>query len=129
MALDQLSGMLYLLECLGFIINKEKSVFTLCQIIEFLGLTVDSLTMEIRLPPHKIKKIRADARKIGREKIIPACVLARLLGKMNSSNFVIPPAPLFYCHLQMALSNMLEENAQSYEAQIILTLECVEELE
>ena len=34
-----------LLESLGFIINKEKSIFTPTQIITFLGFTINSITM------------------------------------------------------------------------------------
>ena len=55
--LDQLTGMKYLLECLGFIVNTKKSIVNPAQVMEFLGLSVDSIAMEIRLPPIKIKQI------------------------------------------------------------------------
>ena len=54
--LDQVTGVRYLLECLGFIVNIKKSILDPAQVIEFLGLSVDSLAMEIRLPPVKIKQ-------------------------------------------------------------------------
>ena len=47
-----------LLECLGLIINSEKSVLIPDQTIEFLGLTVNT-NMELHLPPAKIKHIQA----------------------------------------------------------------------
>lgn len=56
-ALEHSETLLHLLECLGFIINTDKSVFTPVQTIEFLGLTVDPISMELRLPPAKIKQI------------------------------------------------------------------------
>ena len=59
--LDHLEGMSYLLECLGFIINAEKSVMIPSHIIELLGLTVNSTIIELSLPPLKIKQIRAEA--------------------------------------------------------------------
>ena len=65
-ALDQSQAVVYLLECLGFIINTEKSVLTPDQTIEFLGLTVNSINMELRLSPAKIKQIRAESRQIMR---------------------------------------------------------------
>ena len=65
-ALDQSQAVVYLLECLGFIINTEKSVLTPDQTIEFLGLIVNSINMELRLPPAKIKQIRAESRQIRR---------------------------------------------------------------
>jgi len=43
---------------------------------------------------------------------------ARLLGKMNSTKCVIPPAPLFYRNLQMTLSDALETNSQNYESML-----------
>lgn len=42
---------------------------------------------------------------------------------------VVSPAPLFYPHLQMALSNMLERNAQNYDLRVILLTTCMEELD
>ena len=121
--------MLYLLECLGFIVNTKKSVLNPAQVIEFLGLTVDSVAMEIMLLPIKIKQIRAEARKLVRQKTVSARMLAQLLGKMNATNCVLPPGPLFYRHLQMALTNALEQSSQCYEAQVPLTQKCLEELE
>ena len=46
-ALEHSQTLVHLLECLGFIINAEKSVLTTDQTIEFLGLTVDSISMEL----------------------------------------------------------------------------------
>lgn len=91
--------MLYLLEYLGFIVNRKKSILNLAQVIEFLGPSVNSIAMELRLPLIKMKHIRAEARKLARETSIPARALAQLLGKMNATNCVLPPAPLFCCHL------------------------------
>ena len=41
MALDHVEALVYLLECLGFVINKEK-------LVEFLGLIGNSVNMELR---------------------------------------------------------------------------------
>lgn len=54
---DQVTGMLYLLEYLGFIVNRKKSILNLAQVIEFLGLSVDSIAMELRLSLIKMKHI------------------------------------------------------------------------
>ena len=127
--LDHVTGMRYLLECLGFIVNTKKSVLNPAQVIEFLGLFVDSIAMEIRLPPIKIKQIRAESCKLARQETVSARMLAQLLGKMNATNCVLPPGPLFYRHLQMALTNILGQSSQCYKAQVLLTQECLEELE
>ena len=77
--------------------------------------------MEIRLPPVKINQIQAEARKLTKQETIPARMLAQLLGKMNVTNCVLPPGPLFYRHLQMALTNTLEQSSQCYKAHVPLT--------
>ena len=58
LARQQVAALIYLLECLGFVIHKDKkSVLTPAQVMDFLGLTVDSVLMELRLPGEKIKRI------------------------------------------------------------------------
>ena len=63
--------------------------------MEFLGLTVDTVQMELKLPVDKIKKICAESRAMMREEQVSGRALARLVGKMNATSQVIPPAPLF----------------------------------
>ena len=55
-AREHTAGLVFLLENLGFIINHPKSVMTPSQEIDFLGFTVNSTTMEIKLPGEKIKR-------------------------------------------------------------------------
>ena len=94
-------------------------------VIEFLGLTVNSTSMELSLPLLKIKHIQAEARKLMREKIISARNLTQLLGKMNATVCL----PLFSIgYLQMALSNTLERNNQNYEALTTLPTEYLNKL-
>ena len=90
---DQVAGLVYLLECLGFVVNTEKTEWEPSQSLVFLGFTVDSVTMELRLLPEKLKVIRAEARKLQGVELVSARALARLLGKMNATTQVIPPAP------------------------------------
>ena len=47
---------------------------------------------------------------------------------MNAATHVIPPAPLFYRHLQMSLSWALKSSFQNYETNVILSQDCIEEL-
>ena len=53
--------------------------------------------MVLSLPAEKIKKIRAEARRMAKQTGISARELSRLLGKMKDAANVIPVAPLFYC--------------------------------
>ena len=61
---EDIYQMLYLLENLGFIINSKKSLLSPTQVIEFLGMVVNSQTLEIILPGQKIKTIRLEARQV-----------------------------------------------------------------
>ena len=67
---DQASGLTYLLQCLGFTINTKKMVLNPTQSLKFLGFLVKSITMELSLPTGKLKKIRAESRRLlGAEQI------------------------------------------------------------
>ena len=115
---DQAPGLVYLLQCLGFTINMEKTVLEPSQFLVFLGYTVNTTKMELRLPPEKLKKIRVEARNLLGAEPIRAWMLARLVGKMNAPTEVIPPVPLFYRHLQMDLSAALKVAARNYKMKV-----------
>ena len=99
-------------ENLGFVINHLKSPLTPSQETEFLGFIINSNTMGLKLPGEKIKKIRAETRRLANQTEPKALVLSRLLGKLNHATQAIPPAPLFYRNLQSCLRIALEEGNQ-----------------
>ena len=88
-------------------INYPKSILNPSKKIEFLGFIVDSTTMEIKLPGEKIKKMRTESRKLRDLDNPQAITLSRLLGKLSHATQAIPPAPLFYHHLQSCLQGKL----------------------
>jgi len=71
--LDHVTGMRYLLEILGFIVNTKKSVLNPAQVIEFLGLSMDSMAMEVRLPA--VKKSNKEACKLVQQKSVQLACL------------------------------------------------------
>ena len=109
-------------------INQEKTILEPSQNMEFVGFTVDTRRMELSLPAEKLKKIRAESRKLMGVEQVTGRTLSRLIGKMNAANQVIPPAPLFYRSLQMELSAALREEDQDYETTIMLSEDSKEEL-
>ena len=50
---EHIHMMLFLLKNLGFIINSNKSLLTPTQEIKFLGMVVNSQTMDLELPEEK----------------------------------------------------------------------------
>lgn len=49
-----------LLSSLGFVVNKEKSVFEPTQVLEFLGFQVSSVEMSLSLQGEKIRSIKKE---------------------------------------------------------------------
>ena len=126
---DHTTGLIYLLENLGFIIGYKKCVLEPTQSIDFLGFMVDSTKQELRLPAEKMKKIRAEARKLSTSASTTARKLSQFLGKLNAATRAVPVAPLFYRSLQAALGRALTAGAQDYSVLVEVTPNMREELQ
>ena len=96
---DQVSSLVSLLQCLGFTINTDKYIIEPAKSIEFLGFTVNTVTIELSLPARKLKKIWVESRKLLEARQVSTHALFRLFGRLNAANQVIPSAPLFYRHI------------------------------
>ena len=55
---DHIMGVVFMLENLVFVINQPKSKLLPTQEIEFLGFSINSTAMELKLPGKKIKKVK-----------------------------------------------------------------------
>ena len=126
---DHVGALSVLLEGLGFVINREKSITTPSQQIEFLGLRVDTFTMTLSLPGHKIRMIRGEAIQLLRQGSISARKVAQFIGKLNAAAQAVFPAPLFYRHLQRDLQEALARGNQSYESSLQLSQASREEIQ
>ena len=122
-------GLLYLLENLGFAVNKPKCVLQPTQTIEFLGFLVNTVQQELSLPREKVKKIRAETQHLLEAGQIPARKLSQLLGKLQAATRTVPLAPLFYRSLQQVLKKALEWSDQDYSAHLTLPVEGKVELQ
>ena len=90
---DQTTDLIYLLQCLGFMINSNKIIVHPTQSLEFVGFAVNTNHMKLSLPAEKINKICAEAWPTSKgEESISAQALARVVGKMNATEKLIPPA-------------------------------------
>ena len=128
-ARDDTLGLIYLLKNLGFIIHPMKAVTAPTQEIEFWGMQVDLLTLELRVSGRKLKHLRQKAAKMESQSTPPSAQeVPRLLGKMNSVSQAIAPAPLFCRAIQMDLAAALNEGSQSYESPYPLSLRAREQL-
>ena len=126
---NHVEALIALLEGLGFIVNMEKSVLTPSQQIEFLGLQLDTSTMCLSLPGHKIRTIRGDAAQLLRQSSISARRVAQFIGKLNAASQAVFPAPLFYRHLQRDLQGALSRGGQNYDSFLQLSQASREEVQ
>ena len=88
--------LVFLLEALGFIVNQEKSLPIPAQELEFLGLSVDSQSLQLKLPSKKIRQIRKEMEQLLKRESLSARQLSQLLGKLNAASQAMLVAPLFY---------------------------------
>ena len=117
-----------LLENLGFVINLKKSVLSPVQKIEFLVMTVDSLTLCLALPRDKVRGIRRECESLIANPTTTVRQLAHLLGRLSSSIQAVFPAPLYYRYLQQAKIQALRSGGH-YESRVVLNQEAIEELQ
>ena len=79
---------IFLLQQLGFLLNLEKSVLTYTQRIEFLVVTVDSLTMTLSQPEKKVSKVQKQCLEFLQKtqvSILDNIGLFRLIGLLSST--------------------------------------------
>ena len=119
------TALVHLLQCLGFLINFEKSVMSPTQELEFLGMVVNTNTLIVSLPADKIRQIRS---RIFNVASLSARLLSHFLGKLNAATQAVAPAPLFFRYLQQDLQLALAHGNQDYETLLSLSCQAKEEL-
>ena len=115
-----------LLQKLGFIINWEKFILSPLQILEYLGMIVDTILMELRLPQDKVVNIQKECSIVIAKTTITLRTLMRLIGKMTATIPAVLEAPLHYRFLQ-AHTNQLRNQGTCLD-DITLTHLCKEDI-
>ena len=115
------------LERLGFIVNMKKSVLIPNHRMEFLGVMIDTSSMQLSLPSTKVAKIRQQCSALVAQKQVTVRTLAKLIGVLSSTVQAVLPAPLHYRELQMLKTKGLMYG-KSYGTTVMLTPECLAEL-
>ena len=107
-----------ILESLGFIINREKSVLFPSQKIVFLGYVIDSVAGTVSLPEEKLNKVKEQTLSLSRNLQCSIRELAHV-----SSFPAIKPGRLYYrdpevCKLAALSSSDGDYNAIVYLSQL-----------
>ena len=125
---EQVFVTLYLLESTGFVINNKKSLLQPTQEIEFLGMIIDSVSMDLKLPGEKIKNIRQEAQKLFSLSSPSSHSLSQLVGQLNVTTPSLQMATLFCCSLQTCLKQALADNSQDYQSPVQLSSQAAKDL-
>ena len=80
----------------GFIINIPKLITIPTQQIKFLGMQVDSTSLQSCLPGEKLHHIRMEINQNLQRTQVTARQLAQLIGKLHTTLPAVPPISLFY---------------------------------
>ena len=89
-----------ILENLGFLINMAKSIFIPVQVIEFLGIIVDSTNMMFLLPDEKVVVIQKESRHLVSWQVASLSQHSHIIGKLTSCKIAVLQAPLHYREIQ-----------------------------
>ena len=78
--------LVFLLDALGFIVNQEKSHLIPVQELEFLGLSMDSQSLQLKLPSEKIRQIHKEVAQLLKRESLSVRQLSQFLGKLNAAS-------------------------------------------
>ena len=116
---------------LGFAISWEKCRLHPTKCLEFLGVLVNSLTMEFSLPEVKVRSIQERCQELLSEPTSSVRELASLIGKMNATVAAVLPAPLYYRRLQFLKNRLLQSGhgRRVYNQTVTLDVEARQDLQ
>ena len=111
---QDLSTVLWLFTCLGFVVNTAKTTVVPSTELEFLGFSLDTKTMTVALPAIKMNGIQSDVAKILQSQKISSKVLSQLLGRLVATKPAVLVAPLHYRalqHLKIRMMRLAQKEA------------------
>ena len=120
---------LSLLQHLGWTINWEKSNLQPSQTCEYLGLIIDSIRSELRIPTTRKQQLRQDLKRLTKafnnRTPVTTRQLATIIGKLGSLELAVFPIRL-KTRQMMALKNA--NIFRGWDATLLLTAEVHEEI-
>ncbi|KAK6034742.1 reverse transcriptase [Cooperia oncophora] len=125
---SKISQITMLLKNLGLTINEKKSQLEPSQVVEFLGMTINSLSFELSVPDQKIATICQAAKKMRKRRKVTLREVASFIGQVNSVSMAASIAVLFLRPLQMWLGSFPLKNASDYKTLGTLPESCARDL-
>ena len=109
----------FLLQQPGFVLNLKKSVLTPTKDIEFLGVTLDSLMMNLSLLEKKMSKVQKQCLERLQKTQVSIIELRKLIGLLPSTTQAVLPAQINFRYLQQQQIQALKTQG-SYCKKVIL---------
>lgn len=112
-----------LLQKLGFCINEEKSVLVPTKCIEYLGNIIDTNSMTISLPKHRVEKIIQGCEALlgkDKEKIRE---VARIIGLLVAATSAVELGKLHYWKLERGKIAALQAEQGNFNRRMVITNE------
>ena len=122
---DHTDLVIHTLNDLGLKINLEKSVLRPCQIIDYLGYTIDATGeyVSIKAQKARVVRIKRQIKAVINKGRASARVLAKTAGLCVSVAWVVAHGKLFLRHIYRLLATR-----QSWDSDLILNSLCINEL-
>lgn len=117
-----------LLECVGMVINKDKSCYTPSHICEYLGFMINSKEMTLSPTPNKRKYILCMINEYLKRNTCSIRDFAKMLGKLVSVCMAIPYGFVYTKTLEREKFLQLESSNGNYEGIIEINKEIKSEL-
>lgn len=118
--LQNVTYALHLFDSLGLTVNMSKSVLAPVQVIQFLGVILDSVNMTVALPEGKITKLKTLGASLLRRPESSVQDLASFIGQAVFAGIAVPQAPLRYKYLEIVRNMALIRSKGDYKANICL---------
>jgi hypothetical protein len=117
-----------LLVSCGFLVHDEKSIGSARQVIEFLGLVVDSRTLTLSLRTQKVSSIIDLCKRLGSAGLVTLKDVAKLLGNFSWAIQAVPFAQAHYRSLQQLFISESQRFSHVLHTKVTLEDNCKLEL-
>lgn len=105
-----------LFQNLGFIVHPVKSVFIPTQKLDFLGLTLDSVRMTIRITYDKVLHLQAECQRLLNKSVVKIRDQAKVIGLMVASTPGVELGMLYYRTLENEKNDALKLSKGDFDA-------------
>ena len=125
--LRDLQTVLQLCHELGIVVNPQKSNLVPSQVVQYLGVVIDSTSFRASPSQERISRLQSTAAEFQSSASPPASLWVSLLGVLSSLAHLVPGGRLRMRSLQLCLHRAW--NRQDLEAPVSVSVECLRDLQ